>query len=145
MFLNEIRNVLRHGKKRVALREAYHITTTTLLPSIMSTGLRVGSGNKNYQYTSPAIFLTDNITEDTLERIGSIVLTGGRTEQEMETSPPIDDLIIIRVNLAGWDHPIYIDDVMKLAGCFYTEHPIPATRLQVLGRVDFVSLKIVPL
>ena len=139
-------NVLHHGNKKARhLGVVYHLTLERNLPSIRQHGLLPRRGNANYQYPTPRIFLTDNLSEDTLERVGSIVLTGGRSAAEMESNPPTDRLVALRVKIDNWPHDVFVDDKMGMVGCFYTDHPIPTDRLMVVGCVDFTELKIVPM
>lgn len=121
-------NVLYHSTAPARLHVGYHITIEPNLNSILKHGLQPKSGNNNYQYLTPRIFLTDNVSSDTLERVGSIVLIGGRNAQEMESSPP-NHRLVVKVDLSGWSHEVFVDNVMKMKGCYYTTHTIPSERI----------------
>ena len=147
MILREITNVLNHNTNDPVERYPaimYHITLGQNVKSILQIGLTPKKGNNNYQYNEPSVFLVDNLNADTLERVGSIVLTRGRSEQEMEqlNKDDHDSLVVLSVNMNGFNYPVYKDHIMKLPGCYFTQHTIEPARFKIQGKVDFIHLTV---
>lgn len=145
MKLAEVANQIDHGNKVLQNPPtvAYHLTPESRAQQILKTGLRPGRGNAQYQYTQAKIFLITDLSGNTLERVGSVVMTAGRTPEEMEDSNTVfEDVIVLEVNLQGFDGPIYQDTSQGLSTAVFVTQPIEASRIKMRGRLDFVDLMV---
>lgn len=137
--------VLDHGKVQTTTPSvAYRLTKRPRIQDILTNGLSPSAGTY-YQYGDPKIFMITRLDPDTLERVGSAVITAGRTSEEMEdVNAVFPEIDVLEIDLRQYPHPVYADTSQGLTTAVYVTHPIEAARIRLVGTLDFATLKVKP-
>lgn len=136
-----------HGETEVPTpKYVYHLTMSTNIRSIETSGLRVGNGNVHYGYKEPKIFCITNLDDkDAVERISSLVVSTGLEAENTHDG----DVVVFRVDTTKTGAKWYKDEMYDFkyhqnSLSVWTNTNILPSACQLIGKIRWLDLSVIP-